>query len=257
MTIVRGSTESSRLRDDGEVDTSVMVRSLDRVEYVMLQHLHATWHRARRERVDPHLTIEAEERRFSLVRSYDPTGGLYHAWLSAWRRRLWDERGFFTTLGGEELGRVNQALSHFHAMRNRLPTDLRDIGQYRTVQDLRSVVPTRVAENRRRLEAEVLKSNAQAQSETLFHEGRWRAVRLHGFAAARFWGLGTRWCTTSNEATFEQYSRGSMLIVVITPHGRYQLQMGGQCRDQENLEPGAAAFKDAPGGLQTLLRSWR
>lgn len=234
-----------------------MSTSLNRVEFVMLQHLHATWHRARRERVDPLLTIEAEERRFSLVRSYDPTGGLYHAWLSAWRRRLWDERGFFTTLGGEELGRVKQALSNFHAMRDRLPPDLRDIGQYRTVQDLRSIVPTRVAENRRRLEAEALKTEAHTQSDTLFHEGRWRAVRLHGFAAARFWGLGTRWCTTSNEATFEQYSRDSPLIVLITPRGRFQFQMGGQFRDQEDREPTAEAFRDAPQGFLMLLRSLR
>jgi hypothetical protein len=234
-----------------------MPPTLNRVEFVMLQHLHATWHRARRERVDPHLTIEAEERRFTLVRSYDPTGGLYHAWLSAWRRRLWDERGFHATLGAEELSKVKQALSQFHAKRDRLPSDLRDIGQYRTVQDLRSVVPTRVAENRRRLEAEALKTEAHTQSDTLFHEGRWRAVRLHGFAAARFWGLGTRWCTTSNEATFEQYSRESPLIVLITPHGRFQIQMGGQFRDQEDREPTAEAFRDAPQGFLMLLRSLR
>lgn len=166
-------------------------------------------------------------------------------------------KGLSPALGGEELGRVKQALSHLHAMRDRLPSDLRDIGQHRTLQDLRSIVPTRVAENRRPLEAEALKAEAHAQSDTLFHEGPWRAVRLRGFAAARFWGLGTHWCTTSNEATFEQYSKDSRLTVLITPHGRFQIQMGGQFRDQDDREPTTEAFRDAPQGFLMVLRSLR
>jgi hypothetical protein len=226
---------------------------LNRVEYAMLQHLHATWHRAKRERVDPHLTILAEERRFCLVRSFDPTGGLYHLWLSTWRRRLWNERGFFTPLGGDELSKVKSALKQFHVLRDRLPPEMRDINQYRTLRDLGSVVPTRIADGVRRKEAQELKLLAYEQTETLFHEGGWRVVRLNGYAAARFWGLGTRWCTTSNEETFAQYSTASPLIVFITPHGRFQLQVGGQFRDQEDGEPSMEAFKSAPEGFAKLL----
>ncbi len=39
----------------------------------MVQHLQHAWNRALRERMDPRLTVEKEERRFSLVRSYDTT----------------------------------------------------------------------------------------------------------------------------------------------------------------------------------------
>ena len=45
------------------------------------------------------------------------------------------------------------------------------------------------------------------------------------------------------------------LIVFVTPHGRFQLQMGGQFRDQEDKEPNADFLKDAPEGFARLLRS--
>ena len=233
-----------------------MKSHLSREDRVMLQHLDATWRRARREGMDPHLTVLAEEKRFAFVRKYDPTGGLYHAGIAAWRRRLWDERGFTTTLGGEELLGVREALSRFHALRERLPAGQRDIGQYRTLQDLRSVIPSKLSENRRRREADALRSAAMSQSRVLFREGRWMLIELGGFGAARFWGLGTRWCTTSCEAIYLQYAERSPLLDLLTPRGRYQKQVGGQFRDAEDRDAGMAGFDDAPGELRSLLLSF-
>jgi hypothetical protein len=201
------------------------------------------------------LAIQAEEKRFSLVRRYDPTTeGLYHGWLAAWRRRLWNERGFRTSLGGEELSRVRDALATFHRIRDRLPPDRRDIGQYRTVEDLRSAIPTRVAEGRRREEAAALKATAHSQSSFRFRDGAWALIELRGFAAARFWGLGTRWCTTSSEEVYLKYARISPLLVLLTPHGRYQLQIGGQFRDAEDRDAGNDALAGAPTHLRALMR---
>lgn len=233
-----------------------MKSPLSREDHVMLQHLDVTWRRARREGMDPHLTVLAEEKRFGLVRKYDPTGGLYHGWMAAWRRRLWDERGFTTMLSGEELLRVRDALSRFHALRERLPTGQRDIGQYRTLQDLRSVIPSRIGENRRRKEADALRSVAMSQSRVLFREGRWMLIELRGFEAARFWGLGTRWCTTSCETTYLQYAERSPLLVLLTPRGRYQKQVGGQFRDAEDLDARIADLDDAPDEMRSLLLSF-
>lgn len=233
-----------------------MSTGLSRADYVMLRHLDAAWSRARREGLDPHLTIQSEERKFSLVRRYDPTDdGTYHWWLAAWRRRLWDERGFLVTLSGEELIAVRRALFHFHAIRGRLPESERDIGRYRTLQDLRSVVPTRIAERARRAEADALKAAAHAESTTLFVEGPWRVLILRGYVAARFWGLGTRWCTTSSVQLYEQYASRAPLLVLLTPRGKFQLHtQGGQFKDAEDRDVTLDAFEDAPAGFHAILK---
>lgn len=219
----------------------------------MVQHLDAAWHRARKERMDPHLAVEAEERRFCLVRRYDPTGGIYHEWLSLWRRRLWDERGFRTTLGGEELQRVRRALEYFHRIRATLPPDLRNIVQYRTVADLRALIPSHVAESARKKQARELKKVAHDQSRFLFKDGAWALIELQGYVAARFWGLGTRWCTTSDEATFNSYARRSPLVVIITPRGRFQVHANRQLKDAEDNEVPPGSFNDAPQPMRELL----
>ena len=173
-----------------------MSTNLSRADYVLIAHLQATWARACEENVDPRLAVEREKRSFPLLCQYDPTDGLYHAWLSVWRRKLWDTKGFRTPIDGWQLDEVRAALARFHALKSSLAPDRRDIGQYHTVEDLASVVPTRIARSQRRLEGESLKQQAYRESEILFRDGRWMVVRLKGFAAARFWGLGTRWCTT-------------------------------------------------------------
>lgn len=233
-----------------------MRTSLSRVDYVMLQHLHATWHRARREGLDPQLTIEKEERRFDLVRRYDPTGGRYHWWLSVWRRALWDERGFQAHVTGEELARIREALAIFDARRHLLTPEFRDIGQYRTERDLRSFVPTRIAQARRKEEKEALRSAARSQSQPLFHEGAWRIVKLGGYDAARFWGLGTKWCTTSSPSEYDAYARSSPLVVLLTPHGKFQLHLGGELKDAINGAVDPLAFRGAPPGFRKMLVDW-
>jgi hypothetical protein len=234
-----------------------MRTSLNRQDYVMLQHLQHAWNRALRENRDPRLTIEKEERAFSLVRRYDPTDGLYHGWISAWRRRLWDERGFMVPVSGDELADVRRAISRFVAIKPRLPPELKDVGQFHNPADLLSIVPTRVAVNRRRIEGERLKAEAIEQSETLFHEGDWRIVRLAGYSAARFWGLGTRWCTTSSRQIYEDHARRSPLLVILTPHGRYQLQVGGPFKDSADRDFDVAVFRDAPRGFRKLVEESR
>lgn len=83
-----------------------MARNLTRADFVLIDHLQATWQRATREHLDPWLSVEREKRTFTLICEVDPTEGLYHAWLSIWRRRLWNERGFRTSVDLRQLEEV-------------------------------------------------------------------------------------------------------------------------------------------------------
>lgn len=233
-----------------------MAPKLLRADFVLIAHLQATWQRAGRENVDPWLAVEPEKRTFPLICQFDPTDGLYHGWLSTWRRRLWDARGFRTGVDLRQLDEVRAGLARFHALKERLPADQRDIGQYHTIDDLMSAVPTRIAENHRRLERDNLKDEAYRESEFLFREGRWMVVRLKGFSAARFWGFGTRWCTTMAEHTFWSYAAGGALLVFLTPHGKYQLATKSQMFRDERDDPfDLSVFRSAPPAFLKLVQT--
>lgn len=234
-----------------------MPTSLIRSDFVLVAHLQSTWNRARKENQDPRIAVEREKRVFALIRQFDPTEGLYHGWLSMWRRRLWDARGFRMPVDLSELEGARRALSRFHALRDRLPADRRDVGQYRTVDDLMSVLPTRIAESRLRAEAEALKRLAHAESQIHFREGRWMVVELKGFTAARFWGLGTKWCTTTSERTYESYAGSGRMFVFLTPFGKFQLATRAQAfRDERDGNPDLNAFRSAPTRFRALLQQF-
>lgn len=233
-----------------------MPTTLSRADFVLIDHLQATWARAGRERLDPYLSVEREKRVFPLICQFDPTDGLYQGWLSHWRRRLWDRRGFRTSVDLMQLEDVRRVLARFHDQKDRLPVEQRDIGQYRTVDDLRSIIPTRIAETHRRSERESIKAEAYRQSQILYRDGKWMVVRLKGFAAARFWGLGTKWCTTSAEHIYLDYAGKGDLVVFLTPHGKYQLAPATQMfRDERDDPIDVRIFRGAPPAFMRLVSS--
>lgn len=83
--------------------------------------------------------------------------------------------------------------------------------------------------------------------------GDWRIVRLEGFAAASFWGLGTRWCTTTSKEIYDQYVRCSPLLVLLTPRGRFQLQVGGQFKDAADNDAAMSVLRGAPQEILTIV----
>lgn len=235
-----------------------MATNLTRADFVLISHLQETWRRAGIENLDPWLSVEREKRTFPLICQFDPTDGLYHGWLSTWRRRLWDLRGFRSGIDLGQLDEIRAALARFHAIKTRLPPEQRDIGQYQTVEDLFAAVPTRIAEGRRRQERESLKDEAYRETEFMFRDGRWVIVRLKGFFAARFWGLGTKWCTTQAEHIFWRYVAGGELLVFLTPHGKYQLATQSQMfRDERDDAFDLKVFRSAPPGFWDLLQRYR
>ena len=113
---------------------------LRRTDAVLNSHLQHAWHRAGVERLDPHLSIEREQRIFMLISRFDPTTqGKYLAWLSAWRRRWWVDHGLRTCCDMFELDRLASGLRHFHDVRRHLPTELRDINRFETSDELLGV----------------------------------------------------------------------------------------------------------------------
>lgn len=234
-----------------------MPTNLRRADFVLVTHLQATWRRAGVENEDPWLSVEREKRIWPMICHFDPTDGRYQGWLSTWRRRLWDLRGFRTGIDLGELEDVSRALKRFHSIKAKLPPEQRDIGQYHSAEDLLAIVPTRLAETRRRQERDSLKEEAYRQSRFLFREGRWIIVRLTGFTAARFWGLNTKWCTTSIERNFLHYAKDGDLLVFLTPHGKFQLATASQMfRDARDNPFDPAVFRHAPPGFFKLVQAY-
>ncbi len=132
------------------------------------------------------------------------------------------------------------------------------VGAGYTFDDLLSVVPTRVAQSRRRLESETLKAQAYQESDILFRDRRWIVVRLKGFVASRFWGLGTRWRTTTAEHTYRSYAAKGEMQVFLTPHGKYQLATFSQMlRDERDDPVDMKVFRAAPRGFAEPLQHYR
>jgi hypothetical protein len=200
------------------------VPGLRRTDAVLNSHLQHAWRRAGVERLDPHLSIEREQRIFMLISRFDPTTeGKYLAWLSAWRRRWWVDHGLRTCCDMFELDRLASGLRHFHDVRRHLPTELRDINRFETSDALLGVEAHLTVSGSRSLR-EAERDQARAESEILFDGGRWKLVRLKGVGAARWWGMGTRWCTSARfNNQYELYAAKGPLLVLITPSDRYQL----------------------------------
>ena len=207
---------------------------LKRIDIVINHHLQHVWRRARRESLDPHISVAREERIFLVVTCCDPTAeGKYLDWLSRWRRRKWEEGGLRCTPSGEDLGNLADALTYFHSIRRYVPVEHRDVNRYRTAADFLKAGQF-LTENGRRRQREERKAEAHAGSRIIYRDQHWTLVHLQNRTAAEWWGMGTRWCTsgrTNNQ--FSSYASRGDLLVLNTPLGKYQFYTGtGECRDE-------------------------
>ncbi len=230
--------------------------SLRRIDVVLNAHLQHAWGRAAVERLDPYISIEREERIFRLVAGCDPTKqGKYLGWLSAWRRRWWECRGLRSCCDMRELDRLASALGEFHQVQSHLPVELRDINQYTAIDELfviESYLTTVGAGDLRKAQ----RAAAYADTDILFDHGRWKLVRLRSRAAASWWGMGTRWCTSARTGnSFDLYSLRGPLLVLITPTDRYQLAVAtGEFRDAaDNIIDLDAVLLSAPIELRQIM----
>lgn len=229
---------------------------MKREHYIMCSHLQHAWNRAAQERLDQHISVNRERLVFEIVLACDPTAqGRYGAWLSAWRRKQWPDFGLRCVCSSQELQDLARGIEHFDRVRSRLPLDYRDIGRFRDAAEL--IVAEQFAHACGRREARALeRDQAYSESLTLFHEGRWRLVKLNSKQSAQWWGKGTQWCTAGQFFNrYEQYASKGSLLIMLTPSGKYQLSLHSmEFRDATDARSHLPTVtRHAPAPLRQLL----
>lgn len=168
------------------------------------------------------MAVKREERVFERLIGIDPTPGKFAGWLSVWRRRSWPEKGLATGVGLSELRAVRHALEQFVEASPYLPTRSRDIGKFRTIEEVRDAAGEIPPSGMRNMRMKT-RQDARRQTTHLYDDGTWTVLRLDGPSAARQWGWGTRWCTATSEDSYRRYTLAGDLVVLITPAGKFQL----------------------------------
>ena len=142
----------------------------------------------------------------------------YSTWLAATYARdgfLW-----------EDLPKATETLALFHRWRRRLPADQRDIGRHATLAELWSVV-----ESFKHSEEPVSQNDVErrerdavyAESRFIYQNGDLIIVSPQTVRAAKWWGRGTRWCTSAeNNNRFATYHKNGDLVVMV--HGQRKWQ---------------------------------
>jgi hypothetical protein len=133
----------------------------------------------------------------------------------------------------EDLGTAYETLTMFQRYALRLPKGEQDLGQYPSLAKVWEVVsPLAEAEQDKlsgKAQKVIDKTKAYAESQILRQDedGFTIAVPLTEFAA-KWWGRGTRWCTSAErDNRFWQYHKKAPLVVVVVPElkekGKFQL----------------------------------
>lgn len=160
----------------------------------------------------------------ALIMSYDPT---HNKRFSQWLIETFLRDGFLL----EDLGKARETLELFATNQRKLALDQRDIGRFRTLGDLWLVVKrfhqAEIEDDSisgkalRRLE----KQHAYEQSIVLLDEPDATIAIPTTEEAAKWWGRGTRWCTSAdNENAFYHYHRRAPLIVIdLKRKGKFQI----------------------------------
>jgi hypothetical protein len=133
----------------------------------------------------------------------------------------------------EDLGTANETLTMFRRYAQRLEKNQRDLGQYQSLAAVWEAVIGFANDEEQRLSGKAQKAldrdKAYAESRILRQDedGFTVAVPLTEFAA-KWWGRGTRWCTSAkNDNRFWQYHKDAPLLMIIIPEmkerGKFQL----------------------------------
>lgn len=130
----------------------------------------------------------------------------------------------------EDIERMAETLSAFHKGKRRLDPSLRDIGRYKSERDVWEALreagigpePENTGKGAKRSD----RNRAHLESDVLTADG-WTMATLRSAFAARWWGMGTRWCTTEKSGrTYKSYADRGDLRVFVSPQGvKHQLHV--------------------------------
>jgi hypothetical protein len=162
----------------------------------------------------------------------------------------------------EDVERVRDTLTAFHANKRRLPVDRRDIGGYGSERDVWQVLTEARLIDASELSGKASKrsdrNRAYLDSEVVTSDG-WTMAKLGSAFAAAWWGLGTRWCTTEKSGTtYNSYAKQGPLRVFVSPEGvKHQLHIGtvSLCDATDRRVNMSAFFKTLPPSFIPLIRS--
>jgi Domain of unknown function (DUF4116) len=140
----------------------------------------------------------------------------------------------------EDLGRVDAALAAFERFKRKLPVEQREISHLKTLSALEALVnPFVKAEAKARLERDL--STATGREKRRLEELKARdesivvqegdglptiAVPMTEFAS-KWWGRGTKWCTSAEKNNaFARYHKNAPLVIIVCPDGaKFQMNV--------------------------------
>ncbi|MTH94647.1 hypothetical protein, partial [Roseibium sp. RKSG952] len=145
-----------------------------------------------------------------------------NGWFNSWLRG-----GFLA----EDLPKARETLELFSKYRTRLGGSERDIGQYQTLADIWKVVKrfndadlvdAPLSGKQKRLKD---KEQAYAEALVLLDEPDCTVAVPMTVEAAKWWGRGTRWCTSaeSNNAFLNYHLEAPLIVIDLKSAGKFQL----------------------------------
>jgi Domain of unknown function (DUF4116) len=151
----------------------------------------------------------------------------------------------------EDLGRVDAALAAFERFKRKLPVEQRELSQLKSLRGLEELVnPFVKAEAKARLERDL--SSATGREKRRLEELKaWDesiiiqekeglptiAVPMTEFAS-KWWGRGTKWCTSADkDNSFNDYHKNAPLIVLVCPDGaKFQMHVTNEIQFMDNTD---------------------
>jgi hypothetical protein len=101
-----------------------------------------------------------------------------------------------------------------------------DIGQYKTADDLISVIGDIMSQGTALSQSTANKmEQLKGQYDIVGEDKDWIVVHPKTFEAERYFGSGTEWCTVANEEYFRQYNKQGPLYITFPKNGDNKLKM--------------------------------
>lgn len=149
-----------------------------------------------------------------LAERFDPTEkGLYLSWLV----KCYKNQQFLLS----DDVRVESSLNLFDANKKHLPAEQRDINRVKSIEDLRTLL-TPFMESMPVLSNRKMKAEAKVRGATLVLQSEiGRLLEIKEYEAAKIYGMGTQWCTTSSERHYENYQDG-LYVLLLSDGRKYQ-----------------------------------
>lgn len=164
----------------------------------------------------------------AFARTFDPTDkGLYLSWIV---KRYKDQQFLLS-----DEARVQNALGIFDSNKRNIPAESRDINKIKSLEDLQNLVQPFMEAgpelSKRKQEALAKVRGAEVVLQTEIG----RLLEIKEYEAARLYGMGTNWCTTTSERHYQNYHDG--LYVILLNNGRkYQFHdRTGSFMDEQDV----------------------